>query len=229
MEAKQLIELNNQKRKELTKENEKVYSDFMVYIRLQLTLSEQQSEEVLMEILDHLIEAQYEGKPASALFGDDPKKFADELIADIPKENRKNAVSFISGLGLQLLSYFFLANGILSFILSFFSKKENLVYPLKAGVIFLLIAFGTFFVIRVIFTSIEKTLFTDEKNDKKNMVKVGTAAAGIMAIVIGATVLLPEVGPAILFHWYVSIGVGLLAWGASRLLQNKRFSTKAAV
>ena len=62
MDAKLLIEENNKKRKLLTKENEAYYDDLLVYIRLQLTLSEQQSEEVLMEMLDHLIEGQMKEK-----------------------------------------------------------------------------------------------------------------------------------------------------------------------
>ncbi|RHW41169.1 DUF1129 family protein [Neobacillus notoginsengisoli] len=229
MEAKQLIELNNQKRGELTKENEKIYSDFMVYIRLQLTLSEQQSEELLMEILDHLIEAQTEGKPANVLFGNDPKKFTDELIADIPKENRKNAVSFISGLVFQLLSYFLLANGIISLIVSFFGKKENVLYLLKSGLTFLMIALGTFFVTWLIFKIARNTLFTEEQNHRKNMIVVGTAGAAVMAIIMAAIILLPDSGPAIEFPWYMSVSAGLLAWGVSHLLKNSRFAAKATV
>lgn len=97
IEAKQLIEINNRKRSELTPENEKYYSDFLIYIRLQLFLSEQQSEEVLMEILDHLIEGQNDGKTAKLIFGNNPKEFADEIIRQIPNENKKKMGRLISG------------------------------------------------------------------------------------------------------------------------------------
>lgn len=89
MDAILLIEENNRKRKLLTKENEAYYDDLLVYIRLQLILSEQQSEEVLMEMLDHLIEGQNEGKTANDIFGDDPLTFADEVIEQLPREKKE--------------------------------------------------------------------------------------------------------------------------------------------
>ena len=33
-----------------------------------------------MEMLDHLLDGQKEGKSAHDIFGDDPKRFADEII-----------------------------------------------------------------------------------------------------------------------------------------------------
>lgn len=105
MKAKQLIEENNRKREQLTPENEKYYSDMMIYIRLQLTLSEQQSEEVLMEMLDHLLDGQNEGKTARDIFGDDPKQYADEIIQNLPKEKKREVIPFISGLVLNLISW----------------------------------------------------------------------------------------------------------------------------
>ena len=61
MNAQDMIELNNKKRELLTPENEVAYSDMLVYLRLS-NVPEQQMEELLLEILDHLIEAQAENK-----------------------------------------------------------------------------------------------------------------------------------------------------------------------
>ena len=61
MNAQDMIELNNKKRELLTPENEVAYSDMLVYLRLS-NVPEQQVEELLLEILDHLIEAQTENK-----------------------------------------------------------------------------------------------------------------------------------------------------------------------
>ena len=61
MEAKDLIELNNEKRKLLTTENENTYSDMLIYIRL-AKVPEYHAEELLIEILDHLIEGRQEEK-----------------------------------------------------------------------------------------------------------------------------------------------------------------------
>ena len=55
IDAKFLIEENNRKRKLLTKDNEAFYDDLLIYIRLQMSLSEQQSEEVLEFCISFII------------------------------------------------------------------------------------------------------------------------------------------------------------------------------
>ena len=47
-------------------------------------MPEQQVEELLLEILDHLIEAQTENKNAYDIFGDDLQSYCDELISALP-------------------------------------------------------------------------------------------------------------------------------------------------
>ena len=87
-DTKDLVRENNQKQKLLTKENEKLYSDFLLYIRTNFNVSEQEGEEILMDILDHLLAAQEEGRTAEDLFGDDPKAYADELIELLPSPKK---------------------------------------------------------------------------------------------------------------------------------------------
>ncbi|WP_347862474.1 hypothetical protein U0355_04750 [Salimicrobium sp. PL1-032A] len=58
MQKKEMIKSNNEKRKELTEENREYYEDMLLYIRLSYSKSEQDMEEVLAELLDHLLEAQ---------------------------------------------------------------------------------------------------------------------------------------------------------------------------
>ncbi|MFD2639518.1 DUF1129 family protein [Piscibacillus salipiscarius] len=95
MNTKQLIEENNQKRKHLTKENKDYYEDMLVYIRLAYDKSEEETEEVLSEMLDHLLIAQEEGKTAEDIFGHDKKAFADEIICELPKMLTKNQLSLM--------------------------------------------------------------------------------------------------------------------------------------
>src|SRR5690625_4532216 len=85
MDAQALIKENNEKRKLLSKENLEWYEDMLVYIRLSFDKSEQETEEVLSEILDHLLEAQEDGKTIEEVFGDDPKAYADEITGELPK------------------------------------------------------------------------------------------------------------------------------------------------
>lgn len=99
MNTDELLQLNNEKRKLLTKENLKYYEDMIIYIRLADHKSEQETEEILAELLDHLIEAQQEGKTPEQIFGENPKEFADEIIGELPKlVSKKRTLTFAMGI-----------------------------------------------------------------------------------------------------------------------------------
>ncbi|WP_051317256.1 DUF1129 family protein [Ectobacillus panaciterrae] len=91
MNPKELIALNNEKRKQLTKENEEIYGEVLVYVRMS-NISEADAETVLMELLDHLLDAQANGKTAQEVFGKDPKAFCHDLIEALPKAKFKENV-----------------------------------------------------------------------------------------------------------------------------------------
>ncbi len=91
--TEELIELNNEKREALSERNQQVYEDFLLYFRTDLRIAEQQAEELLMDILDHLLEAEKEGKTAYDLFGENPKAYAEELIAHLPREKKEAPAS----------------------------------------------------------------------------------------------------------------------------------------
>src|SRR5690625_899878 len=88
MKAKEIVQLNNEKRKQLNKENLKDYEDMLIYIRLTSTKSERQTEEILLELLDHALMAQKEGKTIRDIFGDDLKAYSQDLIDEIPEIGR---------------------------------------------------------------------------------------------------------------------------------------------
>ena len=67
MTEKEMVKLNN-KRELLTTENEAAYGDMLIYLRL-TSVPQKQMEELLLEILDHLLEAQEDGKTAHDIFG----------------------------------------------------------------------------------------------------------------------------------------------------------------
>ena len=214
MKAKQLIEENNKKREQLTAENEKYYGDMLIYIRLQLTLSEQQSEEVLMEMLDHLLDGQHEGKSARDIFGDDPKSYADEIIQNLPKEQKREVIPFIMGIVLNLVSWMLMIRGAVILIIPLF-KNEDVdssvyLYPtlLLFAVILGSVAFGVWF----IFRTIKHSLFNEKANEKKDMVKVGIFGAIATGLVIALTMFIPEFGPSFDFSWWASILTGGVLW-----------------
>ncbi|MFK9093203.1 DUF1129 family protein [Bacillus salipaludis] len=221
IEAKQLIEINNRKRSELTPENEKYYSDFLIYIRLQLFLSEQQSEEILMEILDHIIDGQNDGKTASVIFGDDPKEFADEIIQQIPNEKKKNMVRFFSGIAFNLLGLLIIMRGIIVFILSFFKDVNTKVYPLHSAAMFFVIVCFSLLGVWGIFMIIKGSLFKEKQRNLKETLMCGTLGAVCTGIIIGFSYVLPNFGPSFHFSWYTSVILGAIVWGLSKFLKSK--------
>jgi uncharacterized membrane-anchored protein len=220
--AKQLIEINNHKRTELLPENEKYYSNFLLYIRLQFFLSEQQSEEILMEILDHLIEGQNNGKTAQVIFGKDPKVFADEIIRQIPNENKNNMVRFISVIAFNLLGLFLIVRGIILFIVSFFKDVDILVYPYKSMVMFLVIICFCLMEVWIIFKIIKDSLFKENQNNMKDSLKAGISTMVLMGIILAGGYFLPNFGPSFPFTWYASFISGAVVWGITRF--SKKYS-----
>lgn len=84
MNVTKMVELNNKLRGQLNPENEKYYSEIMVFIRTS-NVSQHKAEELLLEILDHLLEAQKNGKTAKDVFGNDPVAYCKELVSTLPK------------------------------------------------------------------------------------------------------------------------------------------------
>lgn len=219
MNAKHFIDVNNEKRNLLTFENEKYYSDLLVYLRLQLSLSEQKTEEILMEILDHLIEGQSEGKTAKSIFGDQPKEYADEIIALIPKEEKRDTGKFIFGIALNLLGWILLTRGIVQAVISPFQEIDSNLYLIKTSIIFGLIAVTSSFGVWFIFRTIKHSLFAENNTKVSNYLKAGLYGALSVGAVMAASYFVPDSGPSIPFEWYISALAGAAALFLSRLLK----------
>ncbi|BDR59352.1 hypothetical protein [Xylocopilactobacillus apicola] len=85
MKTKDLINQNNQLRKQLNQENQKYYEDLLLYMRLKgLTKNESALERQLMEILQDLIDAQKDGVSAAEYFGKNPQELADQILQETP-------------------------------------------------------------------------------------------------------------------------------------------------
>lgn len=133
MDAQALIEANNEKRKLLTEENLKWYEDMLIYIRLSYDKSEQETEEVLTEILDHLLEAQEDGKTIEDVFGSDPKAYANEIIGELPKMITKKRISFFAMCVFYFIGTVALFNAIVDFVIHYGFDKGELVKEYYLG------------------------------------------------------------------------------------------------
>ena len=224
MDAILLIEENNRKRKLLTKENEAYYDDLLVYIRLQLTLSEQQSEEVLMEMLDHLIEGQNEGKTANDIFGDDPLPFADEVIEQLPREKKRNIIPFVGGIVVNLISWVLIIRGVMILVLSQFIEGNTEINLFAVVIVALTIAIFIIVSIWFIFKLIKNSLFNENRSTKKLMFKAGLFGAAGMAVVLAVAKFTPDIGPSFTLNWWVSLILGTILWVLHFIVKKKKSS-----
>ncbi|WP_175454027.1 DUF1129 family protein [Psychrobacillus sp. OK028] len=220
LKASELIEQNNQKRMLLTEQNEKYYTNLLLYIRTKLTLSEQQSEEVLMEMLGHLIEGQHDGKTAQEIFGNDPKGYADEIISHLPRENKRKNFIFVSEIVINLVGWFLIMRSIIIPIIG--SKASEEVYIISSLLLILLIMVLTAFGVKMIFGLISQTSFDENATDKKAMIKAGLYGAGGFSIIAIFSFFVQEIGPTFTLPWQVSLGIGSLLLLISWLIKKYR-------
>ncbi|GMA68934.1 hypothetical protein GCM10025879_01800 [Leuconostoc litchii] len=81
-----LINKNNQLREKLNLENKRYYEDLLIYIRGKSTFNrENDVEQILLDMLHDLIDAQNNGQSAESYFGRDPQLLADEILKTLPK------------------------------------------------------------------------------------------------------------------------------------------------
>lgn len=224
MNTQKLIEENNDKRELLTSENEKYYSDMMVYIRLGggLMLSEQQSEEVLMEMLDHLLDGQNEGKTAKEIFGDHPQEYAEEIIQQLPKEKRRTMFAFISKIVVDIVSWLLMINGLIVLVISQFKELGTTVYLFTAVMNAIVIFIGVVLTIWFILRLVKKSLFNENSSDKKDMLKAGVFGGTSFAVMILVGQFIPQIGPTFDFPWWLSLISGAVLWLAMFIIKKIR-------
>jgi DNA-binding ferritin-like protein (Dps family) len=226
MNAKDLAVLNNEKRKQLNEHNRNYYGNMLVYIRSHLLLSEQQSEELLMELLDHLLEAQKHGRSAEDVFGKDAKAYCDELIRQLPKEKKRNIYAFIGYLIIQLFALITLATGAVELVAELFTDVDDTVYLGKAFVLFVIDFAVILLGVAIIVLWIRKSTFRDDSNTFNNKVKTFLVVWFVFFIVFGMFILMerliPEFGYRIEAGEMVRIFFGLLLLAVTWRL-NKKF------
>lgn len=227
MNAKELIALNNEKRRDLTEENEQYYDDMLVYIRLSSGKSEQQTEEILVELLDHILQAQAEGRTAKVVFGDDLEAYCKELIEEIPEETKKRQIRFSTYIILLFLGIITLFNGIIgSGIYYFFNLgSEATTFSVGTVIVNSIISIGILYVsIAIIFKWLKSGLFRSSKK-RTNWMEF-LQLWGICCLHIGLFVaviyFMPEFGAVISIPTLALIPVGVILYLLSYLFKNRK-------
>lgn len=207
--TRDLIEQNNIKREDLKEENLAVYEDFILYLRTDLRVDEHASEEILMDLLEHLLEGQKYGRTAADLFGDRPLEYADELIENLPREKKRNAGVFIFSQMLGLVGWFSLSYGLINLVIGLFTPMDNTASI--GGMLSLLatVIAVSFAVVILLFKIIRSTLFQPKKRMSTGYLKAGAVGAAAFAIIISAAWLIPKFGPDFRLDWWLSAAFGL--------------------
>lgn len=221
MNTKQLIELNNEKRELLTEENEAYYSDILIYVRLQLELSEHASEEVLMEVLDHLLEAQEAGKPATDIFGNKPIEYAKTIINELPKEKKRNILLFFLGVAATILGPILVIRGIILGTFSIFTTVDETIHLMSLAIIGGYIIIYIIAVIAFIIKRVRYSLIHNSSSFRDSLYAGLFAVLG-MGILLMIINFLPTWGPDLQFPWILSIISGAIIWLAVYFIKKKR-------
>ena len=174
MNSDNLIKANNLLRKKLTSENQKYYEDLLTYIRGKSTFNrEKDVEQLLLEILHDLIDAQNNGQNAEDYFGKNPQTLADEILQTLPK-------SFFETF--KLACYI-----LIGYVLLF--ATPNIVLPTSNLDFGKLIILGT---ISFVFSLVVLWLIGQETYQKNKLIKLASYLLGTITfagIVIGSVFL----------------------------------------
>lgn len=76
---------NNKLSKNLTKENDRIFTDIVCYLRVS-NISEVEQEEIISDILRMFLDWQEEGKSIESMVGEDYKKFTENIISAVNPE-----------------------------------------------------------------------------------------------------------------------------------------------
>jgi uncharacterized membrane-anchored protein len=212
-----IIRHNNEKRKLLHKENQEYYENLMVYIRSH-NKEERATEELLLELLDHLLEAQKDGKSAIEVFGKKPKELADEMIESLPEESLKSRVEFGLELGFTLFGWFFVVWGIIPFI----EKQDKTIYAGSLILSSILLLGGLLLLIYLVLEQLKKEAF--EASEKKKKVSIGLGVLVGVLFLLGFLVnlFIEPFGPTFEVSYYTPFGLGCFFLLASYLLKKMR-------
>lgn len=224
MKAKEIIALNNEKQTQLNTENEQDFEDMLVYIRVSSTKSEQQTEEVLLELLEHILLAQNDGKNVRDIFGDDLKGYCQDLIGEIPKETKKKQFKFGLRIILIFLAVASLFNGVsdLGLYYIFGLGKIDSIYYLGSSIGIILINLVIAFLgIVLVFSWIKSTLFQKNKKTKKReFFELWLIMVVILGLFICVLFFMPDFGTPFNVSSFVFLPLGLGLYALTYLFKD---------
>lgn len=217
MNENEMVKLNNRRRKQLTEENKAYYEDMLLYLR-KSRLPAKKVEELLLEILDHLLVAQTEGRTATEVFGTEPEAYCEELVQSFEKPPYfylKRYV-FIFGIG---LSVGFLLDGVFRYI------NLAIGLPDRGGDTFYLLLFPFLAVpvVEIIFAFFRKSTFK-KRRTKRMLWSYILPMVFLWVLPFGGTLWLRMNYGEVLDRYaaplapWMSLLIGVALWGLHRIV-----------
>lgn len=216
MNIKQMIEENNKLQDAMSPENLSYYQDMIVYIRSS-RMQEAKSEELLLEIAQHLLEAQDKGRTARDVFGSDPEAYCKELVEQLPKMNVLGALQFHLMVPWIVLTWFFFVQAAAGFITMWVGGPIERMTQVRVSSL-LFIAGGSYILIHMLLLWLKKDAFRSDKNQFTVKIRyMGLYMAGLAAILIGG-ICLGDALPVLTVAPWVSLVIFVIGLAGKKLL-----------
>ncbi|WP_068676161.1 DUF1129 family protein [Oceanobacillus sp. Castelsardo] len=229
MNAKDIIKLNNEKREQLSESNKTYYEDMLMYIRLNTNKSEQQTEEVLLELLEHLLEADNNGQTAKDVFGEDLKAYCNELISEIPGEKTSKNVSFIAFLILDLIAIVSIFQGVVGYGLYLFGLgSKYFSFPIGSGLVIVIIDLIILAIWIIVILKWLKNSSFKEKKPKKwvEFLQIWLICMAFIGLSVGVFIVMPDFGNTVNIHLLAVAIIGVVLYIVKIIINNKYRITK---
>lgn len=183
MKKQQMIRENNRMQEQMTPSNLKYYEDMVIYIRTS-PVNEIRGEELLLEMGQHLLDAQHKGKSAEEVFGNDPVAYCAELVENLPKQKGLSQLQYNVMIPWVALTWFFFAQALIGFVTLWTGGSVEKVSQVRISTL-LLIAAGSYILIKLIMNFMNRETFQPEENKRKiNMRNMGIYTAVVVVILI---------------------------------------------
>ncbi|MEK8129075.1 DUF1129 family protein [Paenibacillus filicis] len=224
MNLQDMIQENNRLRVLLHAENRVYYEGLLVYIRSS-NMDQVKAEELLLEMLQHTLEAQTKGRLAREVFGDDPEQYGRELLEQLPKPGPRERLSTWSLMIWSSLTWVFLTLAIQGMIklLSGDSLEAASRIQLSSIMLQMLI---TILLVSAVLRIVKKSSFQQGRMPFNWLIFVAIFSVIIISVLIQRYVQDPlpvltiHPGWSLLFFALGGIGMKFIFFRSSRLQKN---------
>lgn len=216
MKIKQMIRENNRMQEQMTPSNLKYYEDMVVYIRTS-PVNEARGEELLLEMAQHLLDAQNKGKSAEEVFGNDPEAYCVELVENLPKLKGLSQLQLSLMIPWIALTWFFFAHALVGFVTMIANGNVEQMSQVRISTL-ILVAAGSYILIKLIMDMMNKDAFQPEESKRKINLRNMGIYIFIAIVIVVAGVWLSRFLPVLVIEPWMSLIIFVLGFIGSKVL-----------